>query len=285
MHAQLLTNHWFGKAVGATCAWIWAPADPMWIAVAVICGITLGHIYDLWANHLEQKAEQRRETQNLKNLGRSHRDTTSPNTPQVQYLFTALGRVAKAGGRVTPEHVAYAEQLMQKMEMHSEARREAQQWFSQGKKADCPFQSLAKGCMGVGEQASEQRLISLRCLCHMAAIETTNETLTTLKTLGGYLGFTPGQVGKEFGHAHNPSPASKPPADSEADQKLQAAYETLGIQPGTSAANVKLAYRKKVSQHHPDKLPRDADALQRQKSQAKMIALREALERIEASQS
>ena len=52
MQAQMLYNNWFGKAVGATCAWIWAPNDAIWLAVALIVGIVLGHIYDLWASHM-----------------------------------------------------------------------------------------------------------------------------------------------------------------------------------------------------------------------------------------
>jgi len=45
------------------------------------------------------------------------------------------------------------------------------------------------------------------------------------------------------------------PAASGASSDLGWAYELLGIEPGASSAAVKKAYRKRISQFHPDTQP------------------------------
>ncbi len=269
MQAQMLYNNWFGKAVGATCAWIWAPNDAIWLAVALIVGIVLGHIYDLWASHMHDG-----EAANLAQFARA--EDNAP--PYADFLFAALGRVAKAGGRVTPAHIDYADRLMRQMGLDIRGMDAARRWFRQGKQKDFSLQELSRQCLAANDQGSASRLTILRCLCAMAAIEPNDNAVGTLKSLGGLLGFAPSRIAGEYGTYHQP----QQPADtSGADPDLDAAYRCLELTHEASLAEVKQAYRKLVSRHHPDKLPRDASAERQQQAQQRMVALREALERIE----
>ncbi len=251
--------------------------DPLWLAIWLILGITLGHLYDLWASR-----DATHKSDNVAGLGQTH--TTSAN-PQLQYLFAALGRIAKAGGRVRTAHVTYATSLMQQMGMDKNARTLAQGWFNAGKSNGYSFQKLARACLRWDESTSQSRLTILRCMCHMAVIEVSNEAIACLKQLGGYLGFSPAHVAREFGDVHNTSAPPQAQPESVAERKLKAAFERLGVAPDAPFTAVKHAYRQKVSRHHPDKLPVDASEGARRYAQQQMIELRDALELIQSQQN
>ena len=282
MQSHLLFNQWFGKAVGATCAVIWAPADPLWLSVAIICGIALGHLYDHWA-HLHHDDDQA----TLTRIGQRHQTNRSPH---LEYLFAGLGRIAKAGGRVQPEHIAYTERVMNQMSLTNAVRQQAKAWFSDGKNTNFPLQALSRECLQPTEQGSASRLSMLRCFCSLVAIEPSDAALSQLKLLGGYLGFAPNRVAREYGdiasrHQNQTSKPGNPSTDGDqkhaTDPALQAAFALLQIDKTASFDQVKHAYRQQVSRSHPDKLAANASTADKQAAQDKMVALRNALELIE----
>lgn len=286
MQSQLLHNNWFGKAVGACCAWIWAPSDPVVLAVAIISGISIGHLYDAWATH---HADADQDT--LANLARGNSRTPSP---YLEFLFAAFGRLAKSTGQVSPKHIAYAQQLMHHMGLHGAAAVQAKSWFNQGKLDKFQFQQRSRDCLNPSSHGTASRLTMLRCMCTMACIETRDATLTCLKQLGGYLGFTPTRVAKEFGDIRNQVESHKQGSKYKTtnassitqvpkpDHALALACKHLGIPKGANAAKAKDAYRRLISRHHPDKLPRNASENEKRLAAMKMVELRDALELIQA---
>ena len=279
MQAQMLYNNWFGKAVGATCAWIWAPTDAFWLAAAVITGIGLGHLYDLWAAHMHDG-----EAASLAQINSRH-GNDSKAAPYAEFLFAALGRIAKASGRVTPNHIAHAERVMQQMGMDATGKAQAQRWFRQGKNSDAPLSDLSRDCLAADPKGSASRLTILRCLCAMAAIAPSDSGVSTLKSLGGLLGFAPSRIAGEYGAYHGGhARADRGTGDQRSPStELDAAYRQLDLQPGATLEQVKHAYRRLVSRAHPDKLPRDASDAEQRAAQERMVALRDAFERISAA--
>lgn len=274
MQSQLLHNYWFGKAVGATCAWIWAPTDPVWLALSVITGIALGHLYDAWA--LQHRDDDQL---TLSRLAQAH---AREHSPHVEFLFAGLGRLAKSDGRVSADQITYTERLMRQMNLTGADARQAQNWFNEGKKVSYPLQSLSRACLAAGEPAASARLSVLRCLCGLVANAPTDANLACLKQLGGYLGFAPPRIARILGDFRQGSAKQGGSTAHGNDDGLTAAYECLGIPAGSTASTAKSAYRQLISKHHPDKLGPDASDSAKQQAQARMVALREALERIEA---
>lgn len=286
MQSQLLHNNWFGKAIGASCAWIWAPKEALPLAAAVICGIAIGHIYDAWAGH---HADTDQTT--LTNLAGG---ATQSSSPYLAFLFAALGRLAKAGGHVTPDHIAYAQHLMDQMSLSKANQTQAKDWFSQGKLDQFEFQQRSRECLRPSSHGTASRLTILRCMCTMACIETDDVTLEHLKQLGSHLGFTPARVAREFGDirdqlaAHEKAPRYKPSSKSSvtqtpsADRALALACKRLGIPADADATKAKQAYRRLISRYHPDKLPRNASDADKRLAAMKMVELRDALELIQA---
>jgi DnaJ like chaperone protein len=283
MQSHLLFNQWFGKAVGATCAVIWAPADPLWLSVAIICGIGLGHLYDHWA-HLHHDDDQA----TLSRIGQRHQTHRSPH---LEYLFAGLGRIAKAAGHVQPEHIAYTEQVMTQMGLTAPVRQQAKAWFRDGKNRNFPIQALSRECLQPTEQGSASRQSMLRCFCTLVAIEPSDAALSQLKLLGGYLGFAPNRVAREYGDiasryqrqtSKQGNPSAKTDQNAATDPALKAAYALLQVDTKASFDKVKHAYRQQVSRSHPDKLAANASLADKQAAQDKMVALRNALELIKA---
>lgn len=279
MQSQLLHNNWFGKAVGAACGWVWAPTDPLWLAAAVIAGIGCGHIYDMLADHYRIDDDDA----SLSKIASSHSQQSSPH---LQFLFAALGRVAKIGGPVAPAHIAYVEKLIRQMALDADTQAQAKTWFKQGKLNSYPLQQLSQACLQASEQGAAARLTILRCLCTMTSLRAEDSALSCLKQLGGYLGFAPSRIAREFGDIHNaPEQSSRSSTDSASiDPDLTRAFNRLNVAPGASSAKVKLAYRKLVSKNHPDKLPRNAPSKDKQAAQRAMVELREALDLIQSQQ-
>lgn len=286
MQSPLLHNNWFGKAVGATCAWIWASSDPSAIAVAVISGIAIGHLYDTWASqHTDQDQD------NLSRIAQGH---AHKNAPHLEFLFAALGRLAKTSGRVAPEQIAYAQQLMRQMSLDAPTQAQAKTWFSNGKSDHFPLQQLSRECLQPSSQGTASRLTILRCMSTMACIDTRDTTLACLKQLGGYLGFAPARIAKEFGdiraaiehqkqgHKTNNAGASSITKTPKPDHALAAACKRLGLPVGANATKAKQAYRKLISRYHPDKLPRNASDEDKRAAAVHMVELRDALELIQA---
>jgi DnaJ like chaperone protein len=167
--------------------------------------------------------------------------------------FAVMGHIAKAPGRVTPEKIAFANQVMSEMALSEELRATAIQLFQQGKNADFPLnEALAQfhhECHTQNDLLLKFLEIQLRATLNQGSLGSVEETILLhicqqlniprfeyerLKTsLQGQSGFNQRGVQK---------------------LSLKEAYSILGLPLSASQAEVKKAYRRLMSKHHPDKL-------------------------------
>ena len=104
MQSQLLHNQWFGKAIGFTAAFVLAPYDHLILSVCIILGIGLGHLFDIWAAR-----ESAQQPIKIPLAAQGQGATSSKNAaPHLQFLFAALGCVAKSTGTVSAKHIKSA---------------------------------------------------------------------------------------------------------------------------------------------------------------------------------
>ena len=102
-----------------------------------VIGFIVGHMFD------------KGYSQDFNSVGGFGRFFTNQEDAQKQAiffhaLFSVLGHVAKADGRVTEEEIKVASDLMDKMDLRGDTRKEAQQAFREGKEADFPIKSILK---------------------------------------------------------------------------------------------------------------------------------------------
>ena len=282
MQSQLLTNQWFGKAVGFTAAFVFAPQGNTALSIGVIVGIACGHLFDLTAKRLSPQPSVAQKSD-------SEKVAMATSAPHTDFLFAALGRIAKQSGAVRRAHIRLAERYMDQLCLDAKGRTRAISLFNQGKQADYRLAELAKPCRGGGSTSQSMNLLALQYMSALAAIDPSDEALTATVQLAGLLNIPPSAVAQEFGRALKPKSyfsnntkgrQQRPPEPAQdlTSAERRKAFDTLGINASASRQQIKTAYRRLVNQHHPDKLGPTATSRAVTAAETRMVELREAFE-------
>lgn len=182
--------------------------------------------------------------------------------------FSVMGHLAKADGQVTRTEIRFAEAVMAQMNLSGEMRKTAVRLFTEGKASDFPLDDvldqfrrevgrrrnllrmfveiLIQAAYGDGSLSNIEEQILLR-ICRRLGIAD-YEFRILEKMVGAQVRFRQqaGQgAGARGGGAYRPAPAGP---------SLDDAYAALGLSRNATDAEVKKAYRRLMSQHHPDKL-------------------------------
>lgn len=169
-----------------------------------------------------------------------------PELRDAEVLFVLLGRLAKSGGRVVEGHILQARQEMQRLEMDDAARKRAITAFNLGKagreRVDGHLRRLK-------EQPHAAEGI-LRACCRMAWADgrAGREEKELLVEWGQQLGWSAAKV-KALAGDYEPRKAALEGAGSYTE-----ALRVLGVTDTTEPVQIKQAYRRLLSRHHPDKL-------------------------------
>lgn len=179
------------------------------------------------------------------------------------HCFELLGSVCKADGQVTRVEIQSAEALMQRLKVGDDQRQDLIKAFNRGKttgfdvdRATTELRSLCKGrvlwvrlaleivltgALADGQLDSAEREMLGRIAAGLGFRPADFDALLNLMT-GASRGWQ--GAGSGGGRATGPSPA----------QQQEEAYRTLGVAASASNDEVRKAYRRLMSQHHPDKL-------------------------------
>lgn len=179
--------------------------------------------------------------------------------------FTLMGYLAKADGRVSEEEIALTQQLMDKMGLTADHKREAIALFKVGSAPDfnasetlrtfketCGHRvqltqmlmvylintALSDGTLDDKEESALREVASGLQFSHLAF-----EQLLRMVNAQGQ--FTGGSYQQRGGNQY--SQQSSP-------NELANAYAALGIKESNTDAEIKKAYRRLMSEYHPDKL-------------------------------
>jgi DnaJ like chaperone protein len=180
--------------------------------------------------------------------------------------FTLLGYLAKADGRVSEAEIKQTELLMEKLGLTAEHRRAAIELFKQGSQGDFSLPELLTNFNQVCGRHINLKQMLLVYLTNMALADgqiNQNEE-SVLRELAQGLGISgfafeqllrmikaqnqfsgQGQYYQQHGHHYQQAPSAN---------ELDLAYEALGVDKTINDKDLKRAYRKLMSQYHPDKL-------------------------------
>lgn len=187
--------------------------------------------------------------------------------------FLLAGHIAKADGRVSEEEIAHTQQLFDHMGLSPEHRQQAIALFKQGAANDFDMaQTMQRFNAVTGRfQMVQQTFLQFLFTIAMADGVLDDAEKNALREIAGYLGIGGAQfeqlVQMMTGQQHFHGGGS-----NNTQGTLAEAYEALGCRESDSDKDVKRAYRKLMSQNHPDKLiaqgvPEDMIKLATERSQ------------------
>jgi len=188
--------------------------------------------------------------------------------------FAVLGHVAKADGRVAPSEIRLVEAVMTRMSLDAELRRAAIALFDQGKREDFELEPLVVQFREECARRSDLYRVFLEILIQGAYADgvMAPDEERVLRDVGRLLGFGDaafaqlallvrvgmglgtGGAGAGTGDGGGTGRDRSRAAPSSGRMSLADAYRVLGVERRDDDATVKRAYRRLMSQHHPDKL-------------------------------
>lgn len=172
----------------------------------------------------------------------------------LETVFILMGKLAKADGRVSESEISHVEQFMQKLRMTREHRLQAIALFKQGTAKDYDIQPQLNQFLAACGYSPDLKQMLLVYLIIMALsdghMNDAEEEL--LRAIAGRLGYPPEAFERLLDMVLNQMHFAAGGVNS-ADA-LDDAYRALGVSKDSTDEEIKRAYRKLMSQYHPDKL-------------------------------
>jgi len=168
----------------------------------------------------------------------------------LESTFAVMGALCKADGRVTDDEIRVAERFFSRLALSREQRQTAQQAFRRGKADGFDLDAELAGLRAVAGRSPA--LLQFFVEVQLSAITADGvvhpEEHALFVRIARELGMSEADLERLEAMLRGSTGAESGP------DRLEAAYATLGVDPETEDAEVKKAYRRMMSQHHPDKL-------------------------------
>ncbi|QJD28941.1 co-chaperone DjlA [Methylococcus geothermalis] len=241
---------WLGKLLGGTFGFLLG--GPL----GALLGAAIGH-------KLDGDKDKYAQIESDLSPGAQHRIQMAFFTA----TFSVMGHIARADGRVSEAEITVARTVMNRMDLSEGMRRAAIELFTRGKQPDFPLreavEQFRKECHrryalirifleiqleaafadGPVNLAEERVLIAICDQLHISRFE-----YHAMKgRLDAAIRFARAYRSSSYGGNRNMPSRRR-------EDTLQDAYAMLGIKASAGADEIKRAYRKLISRHHPDKL-------------------------------
>jgi DnaJ like chaperone protein len=179
---------------------------------------------------------------------------TLRQTVFLETMFISMGKLAKADGQISAAEIAHAEAFMQKLGMTAEHRLRAIDLFKQGAAPTFEIGPTYDRFMAICGHTSQLKHVLLVYLMVMALTDGHfhPEEEALLATIASRLGYDDSAFKHLMDMVLNQSHfgGGKPQTAAALDD----AYKALGVTKENTDQEIKRAYRKLMSQYHPDKL-------------------------------
>jgi DnaJ like chaperone protein len=224
---------WWGKIIGGFLGF--SLMGPF----GLLLGLLIGHQFDLGY-------------QRLKHLGIHPTDHLRAQSTFFRTTFQVMGYVAKADGHISENEIRIARQIMSKMGLSEVQRQAAIRFFTEGKQAhfnlDAALSELKQVCqrnpilLHVFVELQTQAAYADGHLTRLK-VDALQKISQTLGARVHFADFREGFAGQQYRQSATHQYTS-----------LDEAYALLAVEKTASNPDVKRAYRRQMSQNHPDKL-------------------------------
>ncbi len=231
---------WWGKLVGG--AFGFALGGPL----GALLGAALGHSFD---KGLKATRE----------IGLEPGDRERVQTAFFTATFAVMGHIAKVDGRVSRDEIRLAESVMGQMDLGPELRRTAIDLFNQGKQPGFPLDDVLdqfrRECHRRHTLIRMFVEIQIQAALADGALDRSEETL--LLHICRHLGvpeFVFRRIAERLRAEQHFAGGRGARGEPAGPATLADAYAVLGVSARDDPETIKKAYRRLMSQHHPDKL-------------------------------
>ncbi|CCK75086.1 MAG: co-chaperone DjlA [Oleispira antarctica] len=254
---------WIGKIIGAT--------------IGLFSGGPFGIVIGMIAGHLLDQFIER----NVLVTTKPSNNANSSLQMQIQEVFfrttfRVMGRIAKADGHVSNEEIAAAQNIMSQMGLDGDMRQQAIQFFTEGKdehfdlgpdlirlkEALSHQASLSQMFLEIqlsvaysdGKLSLEERRVLDRICRDLGISAFQFEWIHSRVKAAMAGGWSSSQRSSSDSNRRSSSNGSQSGRGRSSRSEIATAYGVLGVKADISDGDLKKAYRKLMSQHHPDKL-------------------------------
>ena len=230
--------NWWGKVVGGAFGFL--VGGPL----GAVLGAALGHSFDRGLHGIEGS---------MGGAGSQERAQAAFFTA----TFSCMGHLAKADGRVSPSEIQLAEAVIQQMQLSPEQRETAIRLFNAGKAADFDLDGALEQFRQECRRRTNviQMFIEIQLQAAYADGELDDAEERLLLHMCSVLGFPEERFRllERMLRGERRSRRQRGGGGTEG-MGLDDAYAILGVSREAGNDEVKKAYRRLMSQHHPDKL-------------------------------
>ncbi|GAA0910832.1 co-chaperone DjlA [Luteibacter anthropi] len=258
-------------------------------------GTLIGAVIGMWLTHNLLGALIGGALGFMFDASRQQRRRTPAQGGYVGPLFALIGAVAKADGRISEAEIAIAERMMSRMGLDQDERRRAIEAFNEGKQPEFnatevidelrqwvghrrdhafPVIDVVIDTVLAEGAPSPEKMAILRQLAF--ALRVSDMELMALMAMKGYA-WNAGTGGGNRSYGGGGGGYVPPQRNTQGPDP----YAVLGIQRDSDERAIKRAYRKLISEHHPDRLG-DLPEDMRRRAEARASEINAAYERIKA---
>ncbi len=235
---------WWGKLLGGGVGFVLG--GPL----GALIGAAVGHGFD-------------RGIASLDDPGAVAGDANGRERTQTAFFtatFSVMGHIAKADGRVSANEIRVANSVMEQMRLSTSLKRLAQHLFTEGKAQAFPLDDVIDQFRR--ECRSNRNLHRMFMEIQLHAAYADGSVDANVRRILSYvarrLGFSEPQLRQMEAMVRaglNYWRHQEAAADTESTSpSLEDAYAILNVTPRSTDHEVKYAYRRSMSEHHPDKL-------------------------------
>ncbi len=172
----------------------------------------------------------------------------------LETVFISMGKLAKVDGRITEHEITHVEQFMMKLGMSAEHRLKAIALFKRGAAPKFDLDPKLNEFIAICGYSSslKQMLLVYLIIMGLSDGQLNTAEVNLLRHIGKSLGYDRATFDQLLDMVLNQTHFAD--GQTMSADAVQDAYKALGVTQDSSDKEIKSAYRKLMSQYHPDKL-------------------------------